>query len=211
MIIMKYILIFVSINLILSKLAVVTRRRCLGRTFGLTFHLYLSVSVFNSVHGYFKCTNDGFFPDKTDCWVYHICDGGTHSVRACEEDLYFNSKTGLCDWPMNVECKQTVTKSPAKGTAHKTSTKTTLAKTTKDKVVAAAAVTTMTALETTNNELALDRICAPEDYGYMSHPKDCRKYIYCQEGTAKIFTCQGGLLWKQDDGNCVWPTESDCN
>jgi len=59
------------------------------------------------VHSYFKCTSDGFFPDKIDCWVYHICDGGTHSVRACEEDLFFNPKTGLCDWPMNVECKLT--------------------------------------------------------------------------------------------------------
>jgi hypothetical protein len=62
------------------------------------------------VQCYFKCTTDGFFPDKTDCWVYHICDGGTHSVRACEEDLFFNPKTGLCDWPMNVECKQSTTK-----------------------------------------------------------------------------------------------------
>jgi hypothetical protein len=44
----------------------------------------------------------------------------------------------------------------------------------------------------------------------MAHPKDCRKYFYCQEGTAKVFTCQGGLLWKQADGNCVWPLDSDC-
>lgn len=53
-------------------------------------------------------------------------------------------------------------------------------------------------------------ICAPEDYGYMQHPKDCRKYIYCQEGQSKVFTCQGGLLWKQSEGNCVWPLDSDC-
>lgn len=53
-------------------------------------------------------------------------------------------------------------------------------------------------------------ICAPEDYGYMPHPKDCRKYIYCQEGQSKVFTCQGGLLWKQSEGNCVWPLDSDC-
>lgn len=62
------------------------------------------------VECYFKCAKDGFFPDKSDCWVYHICDGGTHSVRACEEDLFFNPKTGLCDWPMNVECKQSNSK-----------------------------------------------------------------------------------------------------
>lgn len=58
--------------------------------------------------------------------------------------------------------------------------------------------------------LTIDNICLTDDYGYMAHPKDCRKYFYCQEGTAKVFTCQGGLLWKQSDGNCVWPLDSDC-
>lgn len=75
--------------------------------------LFLAIKMASS---YFKCTTDGFFPDKTDCWVYHICDGGTHSVRACEEDLFFNPKTGLCDWPMNVECKQSTTKFTTKCT-----------------------------------------------------------------------------------------------
>ena len=69
--------------------------------------LALTINI-TFVHGFFKCEEDGFFPDKKDCWVYHICDGGTHSVRACEEDLFFNPKTGLCDWPMNVDCKEAV-------------------------------------------------------------------------------------------------------
>ena len=60
-------------------------------------------------HCIFKCTEDGFFPDTTDCWIYHICIAGTHSVRACDEDLFFNPKTGQCDWPMNVDCKQATT------------------------------------------------------------------------------------------------------
>ena len=61
-----------------------------------------------------------------------------------------------------------------------------------------------------NSSVEQQSICAPEDYGYMPHPKDCRKYIYCQEGQSKVFTCQGGLLWKQAEGNCVWPLDSDC-
>jgi hypothetical protein len=80
----------------------------------LFYFFFIEVSK-DYVHGYFKCVKDGFFPDKSDCWVYHICDGGTHSVRACEEDLIFNSKTGLCDWPMNVECKQANQKQTTKG------------------------------------------------------------------------------------------------
>jgi hypothetical protein len=36
--------------------------------------------------------------------VYHICDNGVHSVHTCEDELYFNPHTGLCDWPINVNC-----------------------------------------------------------------------------------------------------------
>ena len=50
----------------------------------------------------FKCEKDGFFPDKRDCWIYHICAGTTHSVKACKEDLLFNPIKNECDWAMNV-------------------------------------------------------------------------------------------------------------
>jgi hypothetical protein len=50
----------------------------------------------------FKCVKDGFFPDKGDCWIYHICVGTTHSVKACKEDLLFNPIKNECDWAMNV-------------------------------------------------------------------------------------------------------------
>jgi hypothetical protein len=45
---------------------------------------------------------DGFFPDKKDCWIYHICVGTSHSVKACKEDLLFNPIKNECDWAMNV-------------------------------------------------------------------------------------------------------------
>lgn len=50
----------------------------------------------------FKCVKDGFYPDKKDCWIYHICDGASHSVKACKEDLLFNPIKNECDWAMNV-------------------------------------------------------------------------------------------------------------
>jgi len=50
----------------------------------------------------FKCVKDGFFPDKKDCWIYHICDGAAHSVKACKEELLFNPIKNECDWAMNV-------------------------------------------------------------------------------------------------------------
>jgi len=167
--------------------------------------------ILKMVRSYFKCTNDGFFADKSDCWVYHICDGGTHSVRACEEDLFFNSKTGLCDWPMNVECKQASTTKQTKVTTKNTKSNTKITQSKQNKL---STMTTDSDSEGANvdnpSTSSIESICSTEDYGYMSHPKDCRKYIYCQEGQAKVFTCQCGLLWKQSDGNCVWPLDSDC-
>lgn len=50
----------------------------------------------------FVCEKDGFFPDQRDCWLYHICVGNTHSVKACKDDLLFNPVKSACDWEMNV-------------------------------------------------------------------------------------------------------------
>lgn len=180
-------------------------------------------------HAYFKCTKDGFFPDKTDCWVYHICDGGTHTVRACDEDLFFNPKTGLCDWPMNVECKQAqnaVNKKPSSALSSGPASDHSAGNKTSHKLPAPFKTNHTTISSVLNNQLALtnaeetpadsdtesliESMCSKDDYGYIAYPKDCRRYIYCQEGQAKVFACQGGLLWKQSDGNCVWPLDSDC-
>ena len=139
-------------------------------------------------------------------------------MRACEEDLIFNPKTGQCDWPMNVDCKPTAsnkkkykkTTTPSKkklkllitSTAAAVSVEADEDEESGDKTAAAAASAVAT--------ISSDTICSEDDYGYIPHPKDCRKYIYCQEGTSKVFSCQGGLLWKQSDENCVWPLDSDC-
>ncbi len=58
----------------------------------------------------FKCVKDGFFPDKKDCWIYHICVGTTHSVKACKEELLFNPVKNECDWAMNVTKKSFLSK-----------------------------------------------------------------------------------------------------
>lgn len=66
----------------------------------LTFILLSQISCVNGES--FKCVKDGFFADKRDCWIYHICVGSTHSVKACKEDLLFNPLKNECDWAMNV-------------------------------------------------------------------------------------------------------------
>lgn len=49
-----------------------------------------------------------FFPHDTDCARYCMCDW--YSVAydmACPDGLHWNSAINICDWPDNVECKNT--------------------------------------------------------------------------------------------------------
>ncbi|CAF1259606.1 unnamed protein product, partial [Adineta steineri] len=115
----------------------------------------------------FKCEKDGFFPDKHDCWIYHICVGATHSVKACKDDLLFNPNKNECDWAMNVNCTHT---SPGNNVSSTISTQ---------NVVRPSDIVG-------NNNLAsesiFDDLCRSVDIGYVAHPTDCKQYAYCANG-----------------------------
>lgn len=67
------------------------------------FYFFLLVFIISiTIIESFKCEKDGFFPDKRDCWVYHICVGTAHTIKACKEDLLFNPIKNQCDWAINV-------------------------------------------------------------------------------------------------------------
>ncbi|CAF3638081.1 unnamed protein product [Adineta steineri] len=143
----------------------------------------------------FKCEKDGFFPDKHDCWIYHICVGATHSVKACKDDLLFNPNKNECDWAMNVNCTHT---SPGNNVSSTVSTQ---------NVVRPSDIVG-------NNNLAseslFDDLCRSVDIGYIAHPTDCKQYAYCANGVPQTKICKKSLLWSQAEKMCVWPAQSDC-
>ncbi|XP_052068561.1 chitotriosidase-1-like [Mytilus californianus] len=61
----------------------------------------------------------GFYPVPADCSKYYRCYPGGAVQGSCQEGLYWNTNTNICDWPRNVDCsRQTVTS--AKSTMSKT-------------------------------------------------------------------------------------------
>ncbi|CAF3628249.1 unnamed protein product [Rotaria sp. Silwood1] len=151
----------------------------------------------------FVCEKDGFFPDKRDCWLYHICVGTTHSVKACKDDLLFNPIKNECDWAMNVNCNHTSYDDTLPATTSATTT-----------------TTTRHILYPLNYKIPIknnishgsifDYLCQSIDNDYIAHPTDCKQYAYCANGIPQAKLCKKGLYWSQAEKMCVWPAQSDC-
>jgi hypothetical protein len=52
-----------------------------------------------------KCPKDGYYPDRTDCTKYIMCNGGQPTINTCTEGLVWDAEQRFCSWPDQVECK----------------------------------------------------------------------------------------------------------
>ncbi|CAF1286234.1 unnamed protein product [Adineta ricciae] len=137
----------------------------------------------------FRCAKDGFYPDKKDCWIYHICVGNSHSVKACKEDLLFNPEKNECDWAMNVNCSKRSYEDILPGTVP------THVRYPSDYQ---GAYPSSVAGDTPNggqyspsysgiSDSMFEYLCRSVDNDYIAHPTDCKRYAYCANG--KRNTC----------------------
>ncbi|CAF1080126.1 unnamed protein product [Adineta steineri] len=159
----------------------------------------------------FKCVKDGFFPDKKDCWIYHICVGTTHSVKACKEDLLFNPNKNECDWAMNVNCSQRSYEDtlPATIPANGLSPPGSIyfnPSSAGENIDRPKYLTRYPEM----SDSILEHLCRTIDDGFIAHPTDCKRYAYCANGVPQTKVCKKGLLWSQHEKMCVWPVQSDC-
>lgn len=44
-----------------------------------------------------------YHKDKKDCTMYYMCEGKRKHHMPCPQNLVFNIKENVCDWPENVE------------------------------------------------------------------------------------------------------------
>ncbi|KAG8229164.1 hypothetical protein J437_LFUL009234 [Ladona fulva] len=59
----------------------------------------------NQCHTYENCKHGSLLPDSSDCSSFYQCVWGQPVHMKCPDDLYFNPKLQVCDWPWNVECE----------------------------------------------------------------------------------------------------------
>lgn len=49
---------------------------------------------------------DGYFPDRQNCRVYHICTSGVDTASVCAEGTAWDPIKRNCAWENTVECKK---------------------------------------------------------------------------------------------------------
>ncbi|XP_055346648.1 LOW QUALITY PROTEIN: chitin deacetylase 1-like [Paramacrobiotus metropolitanus] len=55
----------------------------------------------------FECPSRfGYFPDKTECAKYYICNFGFGVQQECPNGLQFSTRLRNCDWARNINCTQ---------------------------------------------------------------------------------------------------------
>lgn len=54
----------------------------------------------------FTFSADGYFPDRQNCRVYHICTSGVDTAAVCAEGTAWDPIKKNCGWENTVECKK---------------------------------------------------------------------------------------------------------
>ncbi|CAF5198483.1 unnamed protein product, partial [Rotaria magnacalcarata] len=54
----------------------------------------------------FVCKIDGYFPDRSNCRIYHICTSGVDTAAVCAEGTAWDPVKKNCGWENTVECKK---------------------------------------------------------------------------------------------------------
>ena len=49
---------------------------------------------------------DGYFPDRHNCRVYHICTSGVDTISVCAEGTSWDPEKKNCAWENTVECRK---------------------------------------------------------------------------------------------------------
>ena len=71
-----------------------------------------SAELLKENFGSIECPADstGFFPNPYDCSAYHFCNGGKDQVILCEPGLHYRQDKQVCDWAVNSNCKNPLTR-----------------------------------------------------------------------------------------------------
>lgn len=71
-------------------------------------HLFVKVIVRSSIRDIQLPSSiaDGYFPDRQNCRIYHICTSGVDTAAVCGEGTAWDPVTKNCNWENTVQCKK---------------------------------------------------------------------------------------------------------
>ncbi|UJR08864.1 hypothetical protein I4U23_013119 [Adineta vaga] len=150
----------------------------------------------------FVCKTDGYFPDRQNCRIYHICTSGVDTASVCAEGTAWDPVKKNCGWENTVEC----TKGLRKWNQITDIRGVTLFATD------AALSWRVKKSTTTRQPIKVDSnfTCEYDAEGLFPDPKYCHIYHFCAIGAHQVLQCVNNLWYSSTTQGCDWPEKSDC-
>ncbi|CAF0736401.1 unnamed protein product [Adineta steineri] len=140
-----------------------------------------------------RCTDDGFFADRDDCRKFHVCYGGTQSVRWCKNGMLWDETKIGCSLQSSTSC---IGGRKKWGQEEDTTTTTTTAST----------------MIGTDSKLGKGNYtCRSGATGFFADPSSCSIYHWCVIGVLQsTHRCNAGLHFSASANGCLWPKDAEC-
>ncbi|CAF4217761.1 unnamed protein product [Rotaria magnacalcarata] len=176
----------------------------------------------------FVCKIDGYFPDRSNCRIYHICTSGVDTAAVCAEGTAWDPVKKNCGWENTVECKKGLRKwdqiTDIRGGEEKKMifiesqieflqlVTIFLFLVTLFATDAALAWRIKKKSTTTHAPIKVDSnfTCEYDAEGYFPDPKYCHIYHFCAIGAHQVQQCLNNLWYSSETQGCDWPEKSDC-
>ncbi|CAF1042460.1 unnamed protein product [Adineta steineri] len=151
----------------------------------------------------FVCKADGYYPDRQNCRIYHICTSGVDTAAVCGEGTVWDPAKKICGWADTIQCKKGLRKwneitdirgvtlfvtDPNVGWRGKRNT-----------------TTTRPPIKVDSNFS-----CEYDAEGNFPDPKYCHIYHRCGIGFHIVQECGTNLWYSTISEGCDWPEKSDC-
>ncbi len=49
---------------------------------------------------------DGYYPDRQNCRIYHICTSGVDTASVCGDGTVWDPVKKICNWETTIQCKK---------------------------------------------------------------------------------------------------------
>ncbi|CAF3908763.1 unnamed protein product [Rotaria sp. Silwood2] len=151
----------------------------------------------------FVCKADGYYPDRENCRIYHICTSGVDTAAVCGEGTSWDPVKKNCNWENTVQCKKGL---------RKWDQITDIRGVTLFATDAALAWRAKKKSTTTNQPIKVDSnfTCEYDAEGFFPDTKYCHIYHYCGIGAHTVLKCADNLWFSTKSEGCEWPEKSDC-
>ncbi|CAF1617649.1 unnamed protein product [Adineta ricciae] len=169
----------------------------------------------------FVCKGDGYYPDRQNCRVYHICTSGVDTPSVCGEGTVWDPVKKNCNWENTVQCKKGLRRwdqiTDAGGGEHGcnlvsvnsiifTCNLVTLFATDPAIIWRSKKSTTVPAQIKVDSNFS----CEYDAEGLFPDPKYCHIYHLCGIGFHIVQECNANLWFSNKTQGCDYPHNSDC-